>query len=74
MNILRKFLSGSYKNMNRDKQIQLRRKLQFILWVDRDFDATWNKIRVLQKYGGFGYNCFFSEKPLWWTTKIKDED
>ncbi len=73
MNILRKFLIGSFKNTNRDKQIQLRRRLQFILWVDRDFDATWNKFRVLLKYGGFGYNCFFSEKPLWWT-KVKEAD
>ncbi len=74
MNTLRRFLSWSYKNSNDRRRLDLRSRMNDIIMRDRELDGTWRILGYYVKYGGFGYNCYMSEKPLWWVSKVKEEN
>ena len=66
---MKKILSRFFKTSNNKRRLYLRNRMHNILLRDRDIDGTWPILGYYVKYGGFGYNCFRSEKPLWWVTK-----
>ena len=73
MNTLRRFLRRSFKNTNKARQLRLRRRLGYVMFLDRELEPSLDLVHLYAKYGAFWYNCIASEKPLWWVSKVKED-
>ena len=69
MNVLRKFLSWSYKNANNKRELRrnaLRNRLQYVWSIDNQIERGFCFISQYLKHGDFWYQCEVSPEPLCW--------
>ena len=69
MNVMKRVLFWRYKKACERKKIDLRKRLDYVMLLDRTIEGSNDFVRLYLTFGPYWYNCIKSPEPLWWISK-----